>query len=326
MVASSDPVLAEVWRGDYLEALHHGSVAVLSPSGAPRLVLGDVDTPVLARSAVKPVQSVAMLRHGLDVDGALLALSGASHSGEPLHVDGVTALLAGAGLSPADLQTPPALPGDEDALLAWVASGRGKESIAHNCSGKHAGMLRTTVRAGWDPAGYRDPQHPLQRAIAETLAEFTGDEIGAPVTDGCGAPAYPTTLAGLARAFGRLASGADPDALRIADAFRAHPEYASGTRRDEATLHREVPGIVVKSGAEGTIAAGLPDGTGIAIKASDGAHRAVVPALIAVLEALGLGTPTLASFQPQPVLGHGQVVGRVSPSASLRAAARNLAS
>ena len=324
MVASSDPVLAEVWRGDYLEALHHGGLAVVGPDGALRLALGDAGSPFLARSAVKPIQSVAMLRAGLDIDGALLALTGASHSGEGIHVDGVRVLLDGAGLGPDALQTPPALPGDEDALLAWVGDGRGRDRIVHNCSGKHAGMLRTCARAGWDVASYRDPAHPLQAAIVEALAEFTGTEIGQSVVDGCGAPAFPTTLAGLARAFGRLAGGSDPNARRVADAFRTHPEYASGTKRYETVLHREVPGIVVKGGAEGTLAAGLADGTGIVVKVSDGDARATVPALVATLEALGLGTPRLAAFQPHAVLGHGAVVGRVSPSATLRAALASL--
>lgn len=324
MVASSDPVLAEVWRGDYLEALHHGGFAVVGPDGALQAALGDVDSPFLARSALKPIQSVAMLRAGLDVDGALLTLTGASHAGERIHVDGVRALLDGAGLGTDALQTPPALPGDEDALLAWVGGGHGRDALVHNCSGKHAGMLRTCVRAGWDTRSYRDPAHPLQRAIAEALAEFTGAEIGPSVVDGCGAPAFPATLTGLARAFGRLAGGSDPNARRVAEAFRTHPEYASGTNRYEAVLHREVSGIVAKGGAEGTLAAGLADGTGIVVKVSDGDARATAPALVAVLEALGLGTPLLAEFQPHPVLGHGRPVGRVSPSATLRAALASL--
>ena len=40
-----------------------------------------------------------MLSAGLDLDGKLLALAAASHSGEAFHVTGVREILAGAGLS-----------------------------------------------------------------------------------------------------------------------------------------------------------------------------------------------------------------------------------
>ena len=57
-------------------------------------------------------------------------------------------------------------------------------------------MLATCVVNGWDTATYRDPAHPLQEAIAETLAELTGDEITAVAVDGCGAPVMAVTPRG----------------------------------------------------------------------------------------------------------------------------------
>ena len=311
MVMSTDPVLAEVWRGDFLECLHHGAVVVTSPGGAVRFAAGDVDGAFLPRSAIKPIQAIAMLRHGLDLDGPLLALSAASHSGEDFHVGSARRILDGAGLSPVQLQTTPGLPLDEEAKQAWLASGRGAEPIVHNCSGKHAAMLRTCVRAGWPTSSYLDVDHQLQQSMAAELATWTGDSIAAPVADGCGAPAFAVTLTGLARAFGRISSSTEGPAQRLADAFRAHPEYASGTRREENVFHREVPGLVCKIGAEGCFAVGLPDGTGLAVKVGDGHYRATVPALVAVLEALGVSTSALASLDPEPVLGGGKPVGRV---------------
>ena len=318
MVSSIDPALAEVWRGDYLEAVHHGSVAIVGPDGV-RLAIGDATTPFLSRSAIKPIQAVAMLRHGLDLEGHELALAGASHDGEAIHVDGALSILEGAGLSPADLQNTPDFPSREP-LTAWLAAGRGRESIAHNCSGKHSAMVRTCVRAGWPTDSYRDPEHPLQLAIRRELVTQTGEPVREPVVDGCGAPAFPTSLLGLARAFGRVAGAAEGPEKQLADAFRAHPEYASGTNRDEVVYHREVPGLVCKAGAEGTLAIGLADGTGVAIKISDGRHRATVPVAVAVLGRLGHSTPTLAELDPEPVLGHGTKVGRLVAAESLLAA------
>ena len=326
MVSSSDPVIAQVWRGGYVECLHHGALVVTAPGGDVWFAAGDTIMQILPRSSLKPLQAVAMLRHGLDVEGADLALVGASHSGEPFHLDGVRRILEGAGLSPTDLQTTPGLPLDAEAQASWLASGHGPDPLAHNCSGKHAGMLRTCVRSGWEHDSYLDPAHPLQHACRDTIAELAAEPLGEPVVDGCGAPAFAISLTGLARAFGHLAGARSGQERLVADAFRTHPEYASGTRRDEVVLHREVPGLVTKVGAEGCFAVGLADGTGVAVKAGDGHHRAAVAALVAALAALGHGSPALSALDPEPVLGHGRPVGRIVAdpdfTASLRAALR----
>jgi len=311
MVSSSDPVIAQVWRGGYVECLHHGALVVTAPGGDVWFAAGDTIMQILPRSSLKPLQAVAMLRHGLDVEGADLALVGASHSGEPFHLDGVRRILEGAGLSPTDLQTTPGLPLDAEAQASWLASGHGPDPLAHNCSGKHAGMLRTCVRSGWEHDSYLDPAHPLQHACRDTIAELAAEPLGEPVVDGCGAPAFAISLTGLARAFGHLAGARSGQERLVADAFRTHPEYASGTRRDEVVLHREVPGLVTKVGAEGCFAVGLADGTGVAVKAGDGHHRAAVAALVAALAALGHDTPALSRLAPEPVLGHGRPAGRV---------------
>ena len=155
-----------------------------------------------------------------------------------------------------------------------------------NCSGKHAAMLATCRVNGWDTATYRSPDHPLQAATRETFAELIGERVDTVAVDGCGAPLFPASLVGLARAFRRLALGLDgtdrpdPQVAEVADAIRAHPEYVSGTRRDECTLLRAIPGAIGKAGAESCYAVALPDGRAIALKTDDGAPR-VRPVLMA---------------------------------------------
>lgn len=75
---------------------------------------------------------------------------------------------------------------------------------------------------------------------------------------------------------------------RVANAFRTHPEYASGSRRDEAALMKAVPGLMCKAGAESVYAVGLPDGRGIAVKVEDGTPRARAVVMAATLQHLGL--------------------------------------
>src|SRR3989442_11033466 len=139
------------------------------------------------RSSNKPMQAAAMLRCGLDLDGKLLALAAASHSGEAFHVAGVREILAGAGLGETALQCPPALPLDESEQHRILRAGGEPDRVHMNCSGKHAAMLATCVSAGWPTASYLDPGHPLQREIRRSVARLAGEEVTAAGVDGCGA-------------------------------------------------------------------------------------------------------------------------------------------
>ena len=306
-----DPVLVEVVRDGLVESVHHGRVAVTGPDGTLIASLGDADALVYPRSASKPLQAVGMVRAGLDLDGELLALVCASHSGEPFHLAAAEQVLARAGLDESALQDPPDWPLDELAKEALLRAGGQPSRLAMNCSGKHAGMLLTAVRTGADPATYLEPAHPVQRAIEEALADLTGETPRGPAVDGCGAPLWAMSLTGLARAFGRLALGGDAVEARVAGAVRAHPEFVSGTRRDELALHRGLPGVVAKAGAESVYAVGLPDGRGVALKIDDGSARGRPVAMAAVLQRLGIVADVLTAQASIPVLGGGLPVGEV---------------
>ena len=306
------PVLAHVVRSGFVESVHHGSVVAVDGARTVLLSVGDVTGPTFPRSSNKPLQALAMVRAGLDLDGELLALASASHSGEPFHLDGVRRILDGAGLKEDDLQNTPDLPYDEDERRSWIAEGRPASALAQNCSGKHAAMLATCVVNGWDLATYRDPAHPLQQAMEATLAGLAGEAVTALGIDGCGAPVMAISLTGLARAFGRLASAAEgTDEARVATAIRTHPEWLGGTRRDVTSLIRGIPGAVAKDGAESVYALGLPDGRGIALKIADGAQRARPVVMAAALARLGVEADVLAELADAPVLGHGDRVGAV---------------
>ncbi len=281
-------VVAEIVRSGFVEGHHYGSIVVLGRDGEADWSVGDVTSAMFPRSCNKPVQALAMLRAGLDLPPDLLALACASHSGEPFHLDGVRRILARAGLDESALQTPLDYPLDDVAREEWIRSGRERERVAMNCSGKHAAMLATCVVNGWDVATYLDPDHPLQVWIAKTFAELTGQPVEAVAVDGCGAPLLSTSLTGLARAFRTLAIAGDGLERRVADAIRAHPQFTSGTRRDEAALLRAIPGAIGKAGAESCYAVALPDGRAVALKADDGAARVRPVLMAAALERMGV--------------------------------------
>jgi L-asparaginase II len=306
------PVLAEVVRNGFVESRHRGSLVVLDPGGRPVCSLGDVTVPIFPRSAVKPVQALAMLRCGLALDGELLALAAASHAGEQIHLDGVRRILAGAGLDESALQTPPGLPLDQVTAHEYLASGGRPSSVAMNCSGKHAAMLATCVANGWPTASYLDREHPLQRATRQTLEEISGEKVAAEGVDGCGAPLFAISLTGLARAFGALVVAAEGSPERqVADAMRAHPRCVGGSRREDSALMGAVPGVLAKIGAEGVYAAALADGGSVALKFEDGADRARPPVMAAALRRLDVTVPEVAGLAAAPVLGGGQPVGEI---------------
>ncbi|HLI38321.1 MAG TPA: asparaginase [Streptosporangiaceae bacterium] len=313
------PVLAEVVRSGFTESWHTGSLIALDAGGRVVMSLGVPDQPCFPRSSAKPLQAAAMVRAGLDVPDDLLALACASHSGEDMHTAGVRRLLATAGLDERALQCPPDLPRDEEARQKLADAGGGPERIYMNCSGKHAGMLATCVTNGWPVDSYRDPGHPLQRAIRETIEELAGEKVAHTGVDGCGAPLFAFSLTGLARAF-RAIITAEPGTAerRVADAFRAFPELTSGTKRPEAALMRGVSGLLNKGGAEAVDAAALPDGSALAVKIADGGPRARVPVTVAALRVLGVTAPVLDDLESAPVLGGGAVVGTITASPAIR--------
>jgi L-asparaginase II len=250
--------------------------------------VGDVRSAILPRSCNKPLQAVAMLDAGLRLDGELLALAAASHSGEDFHLDGVRRILAGAGLGEEALQTPADYPLDEETREQLLRSGGSRSPIAMNCSGKHAAMLATCVANGWDTSTYLAADHPLQVAIAGTFTDLTGEPVEVAATDGCGAPLLSASLIGLARAFRSLALAGSGTSRLVAEAIRSHPEFTSGSRRDEAALLRAVPGSIGKAGAESCYALALADGRAVALKTDDGAPRVRPVLMAAALERMGV--------------------------------------
>jgi len=299
-----------VVRSGFTESRHRGAVAGLAADGTQVISAGNTAVPFFPRSANKPLQATAMLHCGLDLDGELLALAAASHSGEDFHVDGVRKILSSAGLTEDDLRCPPSWPLDPETARQVIGRGEDMSRIRMNCSGKHAAMLATCVLNDWPTGEYLDPEHPLQQAIRCTVEDLAGEVLATGV-DGCGAPLFALTLTGLARAFRALVLAAPgTPGRRVADAMCAHPEWTSGTRRDERRLMDAVPGLLVKGGAEGVDAFALADAHGVragVVKIEDGAHRARTPVTVAALRLLGAVVPE--ELATVPVIGGEAVVG-----------------
>jgi L-asparaginase II len=254
-----------------------------------------------------------MVRAGLPLEGELLALASASHSGEMFHLEGVQRILDKAGLDESALLTPPELPLDEAVRLEVQMAGQVASSAYMNCSGKHAAMLLTCVVNDWPTADYTSLDHPLQQLIVDEIVQRAGEQPWASAVDGCGAPLIGLTVAGLARMGAAVASGEDEPARRVADAMRGYPDWVAGTRRDAAALQRSLPGALIKEGAEAVYLVVLPDGRAIALKIEDGGGRARPVAMAGILRAIGVDNDVIDAQARQVLLGGGRPAGEIIP-------------
>ncbi|GGH95131.1 asparaginase [Arthrobacter liuii] len=306
------PLVAAI-RDGLVESVHYGSAIALAADGSVAATAGNPVAPFYPRSALKPLQAVAMVRADLELPADLLALAAASHSGAAAHRDGALRILELHGLTPADLENSTDLPYGTAEREDWLRNGGTATQITQNCSGKHAAMAATCVINGWPVQGYLDPSHPLQQLVARTVTDLAGEEPASVSTDGCGTPLSALTLGGMARAFGRIAQAAADDdgspEAAVGLAMQQHPQMVAGEGRDVTELMRLLPGAVAKDGFEGVQLVGLADGSAVAVKISDGGDRARMPAAVRLLEALGVDTEPLAGIATAPVLGGGHQVG-----------------
>ena len=323
--AAADAVeLAVVERSGFIESRHAGIAIVLAPDGTIAEKIGDPSALILPRSSLKPLQALACLAAGAPLEGERLGLATASHSGTDRHVAVVREILAAAQLGEESLGCPPAWPNDTSTRDEIVRELGQPSRIRMNCSGKHATMLLTCVVNGWDPAGYLDPEHPLQAHIRDVIERLVGEKASATAIDGCGAPVYAVTLFGLARAIHRIgtASKTSPFALHrsagvLVDAVRANPWTIDGPGRAD-TIVIERLGVFAKGGAEGVMVMVAPDGTTVALKVLDGSGRAATAVALRLLERHGaLAAADVADATSKlslTVSGGGQVVGAIRPA------------
>ena len=313
------PILVRQMRGGVVEARHRGAIVEVGTDGAVRRALGDPETLVNLRSAVKPFGLVALIEAGgvdaFDLSDAELAIMAGSHSGEDLHVRTLQAVLRRAGVSQHYLGC-----GAEGAPLDTLTAARlardGEKpgSLRHMCSGQHASMLLICRINDWPFEEYWRPDNPVQRLYSATVARAfsTVAELLIMSTDACGVPTYAFPLREVARAFAMLA---DPAAIpsedtrsslanalrRIRDAMMANPEMVAGSRdRLDTSVMKAAPGrILAKGGAEGLRGFALlpvdgrPGASGVAIKIEDGGgfDRAASAASVETLRQVGVLDP-----------------------------------
>ena len=305
----TNPVLAEVLRGNVVESRHRGILCVSDAAGGQVITLGDVDAPVFPRSAVKSIQALPFVESGAaDAYGfgnKELAMACASHNGEPEHAALAQSMLERAGLDESDLECGTHWPTRQQTLIDLAGQNRKPNQFHNNCSGKHSGFLCTCAHSGIAHNGYVKREHWLQETVRDAMEDVTGAKHDPAMsgTDGCSIPTYAIPLSSMARGFAKMATGEGLSTERAKAAGRLfaacmdEPFYVAGSDRADTRIMQAAPGrIMVKIGAEGVFCGAVPElGLGFAIKCEDGAARAVEAIVARVLEILLRGDEQLAS-------------------------------
>ena len=322
-----------VTRGEGAESEHRVHAAVVGEGDELLGASRDAHAFTFWRSCSKPFQIIPFLASGgfdaLGWDDGQLAVSCASHGGEPEHVALVEKMLHDIGLEEGDLACGPHEPSSQRGAKILREAGGRPTRLHNNCSGKHAAMLALARHKGWPTQGYEQREHHVQRGILHEVALWTDVPCSKLVqaVDGCGVVVFGMTLERMARAYSRFAIAAargEEFPRRVVDAMGKHPFLVGGTDRFDSALIAETGGRVVsKVGAEGVHCALLLDrGIGVAVKVEDGAQRAQVPALLRLLQELDALpwelSPRLAEFMRRPVKNtRGESVGEVVMRADL---------
>ncbi len=291
-----------VTRGGITESTHVIHAVIVASNGARMESWGDLSQPVYPRSAIKAMQALPMIESGaaehFGFTDAEIALCCASHTGEAIHVETVQRMLNKIGRSEQHLECGCHWPTRVDAAYALSAEGKRPDQRHNNCSGKHTGMLAHAAMIDAPTQGYIHIDHPVQKRIAQAMAEMCEVDYDSCAwsPDGCSAPTWAIPLDHLGLAFAKFADPSNLSPVRqqacktLYQAVVRHPFMVAGTGR-YCTDMMGILGdrVFLKVGAEGVYVAAIPElKLGIALKCLDGATRAAESVMTALLDRVGI--------------------------------------
>ncbi len=315
--------------GSVIETLHRVHIAVSTPDALVASA-GDPTWATPLRSCLKPFQAEALFRSGAIDRFAIIseeiALACASHDAAPAHTDRISAWLLRMEFTASDLLCGAHVPSDPEGLAAL--NGAPPTALHNNCSGKHTGFLAVARALGADPKRYLDARGPVQTLVRDVLSDHLGPSNLPWAVDGCSAPTPIVTVSALARLYARLIAARHHDSHlgRIASSMIDHAELVGGRGVLDTRLMRTLNNLVAKRGADGVYALGVLHPThgplGLAIKVEDGSGDARTPAVLALLDGLGLLVPAARfalrdTIRPERKNHRGLVVGTFEPHITL---------
>src|SRR5512138_1499708 len=188
--------LFELTRGNVVESVHYGSIAVVDANGKLITSCGDPYEVAFLRSSAKPFQALPFVERGgveyFKFTSPELAISCASHEGSDMHVQTVEGMQRKVGIEERHLQCGVHLPGDVKALKSLIINNQPPTPNRNNCSGKHTAMLAHARMRDLHVENYLDLDHLVQQDIFATFADMchlpmADVRLG---IDGCSAPNF----------------------------------------------------------------------------------------------------------------------------------------
>jgi L-asparaginase II len=336
--------LVSVSRGELVESLHRGHIAVVDSRGKVLWQAGNPMYVTYFRSSAKPLQVLPIIESGAvdryAINDRELTVMAASHHGEDCHVEAVMSILGKIGLEESCLKCGVHMPTNRMQAARLVKEGISVTPVYNNCSGKHAGMLAYAMHNGYPIDNYLDRENPVQVNMWKAVAEVSGlpPEKVVRGVDGCGVVVFGMPIANMAYAYARLADpGALPEcfrdpAQRMTSAMIEYPEMIGGSSDFGSNLMRNCGGTVfAKGGAEGLFCVGVPRlGIGIAVKIEDGGSRGLQTSVMEVLRLLDIAGPEMLNEEQTSVVApirncRKEVVGEITPCFELTEGQSSLA-
>jgi L-asparaginase II len=294
--------IIEITRGDIVESIHNGDIAIVNSKGDLLYQYGDANKYTYWRSAAKPIQTYNVLlsrtADHYNFNDAEIAIMCASHYGEAFHLKTVESILNKIGLNKNHILGGTVTSLNSDYALELARKQTELNPMYSDCSGKHAGKLSICKHKNYPIETYKELEHPVQQSILDIIsemAEINKEDIAIGI-DGCSVPVHALPLKNMALAYAKLANPEDliPNykeaSERIFKAMCHHPEMISGTNGFCSDLIAASNNkLVGKVGAEGVYCVGVKDrDLGIAIKMESGNMDVLPPAVIKILKDLNI--------------------------------------
>ncbi|MCF6302358.1 MAG: asparaginase [Devosiaceae bacterium] len=280
----ANPVLAELFRNNWVENIHRGAFVVVDDAQTVVASAGDFERVIFPRSAIKSMQALALFKSGavekFNLNERQIAIACASHHGEPAHITAVSEFLEIIGCNENDLECGAHAPSNREARNNLFGAEGRAGNLHNNCSGKHAGMLAVAKAIEAPVAGYSERDHPVQKLVRKSVEEVLGITLSSQMcgTDGCSIPTWAAPLRSFAAGFAKMATGRNLDqntqnaTTRIFDAIVANPFLVGGSEVfDTKVMEHFGTRLVCKIGAQGVFCGAIRDlGLGFALKCDDG--------------------------------------------------------
>lgn len=281
-------ILIKEFRGNIVENVHRGSIAVVSSTGDTIAYLGDIEKQTFMRSASKPIQVLPTLLAGLhrrfNLTEENVAMFNSSHWGSNHHIFALEEISRKTGIDPEDMIMKPCSSTSASALAKKLTDQSrlhprdGISKLQHCCSGKHFSLMLLQRELTGKTSGYELKDSPVQRQIINfisMLSQTPTFKIGLGI-DGCGVPVFALPLRSIAMSYAKLM---DPFSLSNElretieynfSCIHKYPEKINDYGTPSYYINQN-PDLIMKDGSRGVICMAIKSmKLGIAVKLEDG--------------------------------------------------------